>query len=262
MSGRLTPKRVAGALALRAGAVKRRFMPSFRRGLEDSSVSLSLDMDNDSRALLIAFGGIQGGLQIPPFEFFNATGALPIKRMFVRDLRQSWYHRGVRGHGSNILELSDSLAQLVSEHEVDRLVVTGTSMGGYACLLFGALLGADRAIAFAPQTVLARAVLAELGDHRWDEDLDRVEAAGPLDERWVDLARALPEARRAQTRCDVLFDPAIALDKAQCIRLEGLPGVQLISREGGGHQIARDMRDAGELEPLLRDALVGSARTA
>jgi hypothetical protein len=38
--------------------------------------------------------------------------------------------------------------------------------------------------------------------------------------------------------------------------------VQLISREGGGHQIARDMRDAGELEPLLRDALVGSARTA
>jgi len=252
---RLSRRRIARSLSTRAGALKRRFLPSFRRGLEDPAVALSLDLDRESTSLLIAFGGIQGGLEIPPFEFFNATGGFPIKRLFVRDLAQAWYHHGARGHGSNIPELADSLRALLAPYEVDRLVVTGTSMGGYAAILFGSLLGADTAIAFAPQTVLERGVLDEIGDHRWDKDLARVAARGGLDPRWTDLRRVLPEVRVADTLYEVRYDPLLRLDREHCERIEGLPGVRLLPREGGGHSIARDMRDRGELEPLLRGAL-------
>jgi hypothetical protein len=253
---RFNRRRLARSLGTRASTFKRRFLPSFRRGLEDPTVPLSLDLEHGSTSLLIAFGGIQGGLEIPPFEFFNATGGFPIKRLFIRDLRQAWYHQGVRGHGSSIDELADSLAQLIAPYDIERLVVTGTSMGGYAAILFGSLLRADMAIAFAPQTVLDRGVLEAIGDHRWDRDLDRVSARGGLDPRWLDLRRALPRSRAGQTRYEVLYDPQLDLDRAHCELLEGVPGVHLMPREGGGHSIARDMRDHGELEPLLRNALL------
>ena len=96
MSGRLR-----GALRGRARTLALALNP-FRRGVEDPNRPLSLDMGADSGTLLIAFGGMQGQLGMPPFEFFKATGAIPVKKLFVRDLRQAWYHRGIPGHGESI----------------------------------------------------------------------------------------------------------------------------------------------------------------
>jgi hypothetical protein len=259
---RLSRERVARSLATRAGALKRRFLPSFRRGVEDPAVPLSLDMEHDSTTLLIAFGGMQGGLGFPPFEFFKATAGFNIKRMFVRDLRQTWYHQGIRDGGDNIAELAVTLQQLIDPHRIDRLVVTGTSAGGYGALVFGSLLGAHTIIAFAPQTVLELDILwamGELGDHRWDPQVKRMVAKGCLDARWSDLRRALPEARQGHTRMELHYDPAMQFDREHSERLAGLDGVVMIPREGGGHNISKDMRETGELEPLLRAALVHGA---
>jgi pimeloyl-ACP methyl ester carboxylesterase len=218
-------------------------------------VPLSLDMSRDSHTLLIAFGGMRGELGIPPFEFFKATAGFPIKRLFVRDLSQAWYHRGIPGCGPTIGETAESLKRLIAEHDVDRLVVAGTSAGGYAALVFGTLLGAETAICFAPQTVLDLDTLASMEDHRWDAQVEELMADGGLDPRWTDLRSALPEARCADTRYELHFDPSFPPDRRHCERLSGLEGVLLRPREKGGHNIARDMRDAGELEPLLRTAL-------
>jgi len=234
-------------------------MPSFRRGVEDPTVALSLDMAHESGTLLIAFGGMQGGLGIPPFEFFRATADFPIKRMFVRDLRQAWYHHGIPDGGDDIEELAGHLERTIAPHQVDRLVVTGTSAGGYAALVFGALLGAETAISFAPQTVLELEALAAMGDHRWDREVERMHAKGWFDARWSDLRQALPPARRADTRYELHYDPTMGFDREHCERLAHLEGVVMIPREGGGHNIAKDMRETGELEPLLRAALVEAA---
>jgi pimeloyl-ACP methyl ester carboxylesterase len=251
----ITMERIVRALARRARVLRRRFRRSFRRGVENPDVPLSLDMGSDSRTLLIAFGGMRGELGIPPFEFFKATGEFPIKRLFVRDLSQAWYHRGIPGGGSTIPEMADSLQALIAQHEVERLVVAGTSAGGYAALVFGSLLGADRAICFAPQTVLELPALAAMNDHRWDRQVEELLANGGLDPRWTDLRDALPGARCTDTRYELHYDPSFAPDRAHCEHLAGLDGVELRPRAGGGHNIARDMREAGELERLLRSAL-------
>jgi pimeloyl-ACP methyl ester carboxylesterase len=234
-----------------------RFRRPFRRNLEDPHAPLSLDMERDSTTLLMAFGGMLGQLGMPPFEFFKATGDIPVKRLFVRDIHQSWYQRGIPGDGSTIDETAHALAELISRHGVRRLVTAGSSAGGYAALVFGTLLEADTVLSFGPQTVLDPDVLARWDDHRWDEQLYGLVSDGRLDTRWVDLGRSLPAVRRGDTRYEVYYDPTCEPDRLHAERLADVPGVSMHRLEAGGaHNIARAMRESGELERVLQGALV------
>ena len=212
-------------------------------------------MGSDSRTLLLAFGGLQGRIGMPPFEFLRLTGEFPVKRLFVRDVRQAWYHRGTPEHGDTIEEVAESLGELISSHGVERLVTAGNSAGGYAALLFGALLGAHTALCFAPQTTLDLASLEELGDHRWDETLVPLVEAGEIEERWADLAVAIPRSRRGETRYNVYFDDSLRVDRLHAERLLGLDGLRLYRFGHGRHHLVRALREVGALERILRTAL-------
>jgi acetyl esterase/lipase len=263
-------RRVRRAVERRTGLVTRRFGDGFRRAVEDRELAISADMAPSSRTLLLAFGGMMGELGVPPFEFFAATGRLPVKRMLVRDLHQAWYHQGIRGHGTTIDSAAASLRELIARHDVDRLVVAGSSAGGYAALIFGSLLGADTVLAFGPQTVLDLDVLAEIDDHRWDDKLRELAAAGTLDSRWIDLRAALPGARCADTRYEIYFaephgdrgEPALHGDLCHAERLVGLESVRLYRFGKGGHRIARMLRETGALERILRRAVLADGEQA
>lgn len=232
----------------------------FRQAVEDPHIALSLDASEDSRTLLLAFGGMVGRIGIPPFEFFALTGEMPVKRLFVRDLRQAWYHRGVPRHGGSIPEVAESLRAILARHEVDRLVVAGNSAGGYAALLFGALLGADAVLCFAPQTVLDLDVLAAMGDHRWDDRLLAHAATGAIDARFTDLRRVLGAAADTATSFRIYFDTSMRADRLHAERVADLHGVQLYRFGHGSHGIARALRDTGALQRVLRRALDASDR--
>jgi hypothetical protein len=235
--------------------VRRMFKPAFERAVSDTAVPMSLDMRPDSRTLMIAFGGRPGGLGMPPFEFFKITGRIRTKRMFVRDLRQAWYHEGVPGAGETITEMAESFAHTIGAHEFDRLVVTGISAGGYAALLFGTMLRADVVVAFSPQTVIDPEVMAAMDDHRYDDPLVELAARGRLDERWTDLREALPRVRSAGTLYELHFDPSSRPDRLHAERLAELGGVRLHRHDGAGHNIPGVLREQGQLESVLLEAL-------
>jgi pimeloyl-ACP methyl ester carboxylesterase len=223
---------------------------------------MSVEMDADSRTLLIAFGGMYGRIGMPPFEFFSLAGGIPVKRLFVRDLRQAWYHRGIPGHGTTLTSVADALRELLARHEVDRLVVTGNSAGGYAALLFGTLLRADVVLCFAPQTVLDPEILAAIGDHRWDVHLEPLVREGALDSRWVDLGTALAGVPHGASRYEVYFDESLSVDRQHVERLLGMPNLRLYRFGRGRHHLVASLRDSGALALILQRALhapVGSA---
>jgi pimeloyl-ACP methyl ester carboxylesterase len=249
------PSRTLARLSWRAHLLTRPFRRGFRRELEDPETSLVLDMGGRSQTLLIAFGGLRGRMGVLPFEFFRATGRLHVKRLFVRDLRQAWYHRGMPEHGTTLMDVARALEAVLARQRVERLVVAGNSAGGYAALVFGTLLGADTALCFAPQTTLDLDDLAAIGDDRWDEYLRPLAAGRALDPNWVDLARALPPARRADTRYRVFFDDSLAVDRAHAERLSGLEGARLYRFGGGRHHLVTSLRDSGVLQRLLQDEL-------
>jgi len=250
---------ISAALRRRARALARPFRRRFRLAVEDPSVPLSFDLGRDSRTLVVAFGGMAGALGMPPFEFFKATGGIPVKRLFVRDLHQAWYHRGIPGYGSTLQTAAAALRELLAGHQVERLVVAGNSAGGYAALSFGTLLGADTVLCFAPQTVLDLELLAAWDDHRWDDQLHELVDSGALDRRWADLHRALPPARCADTRYEVYYDRTHECDRLHAERLTGLEGLALHPLEGGAHDVALMLRDSGELERVLHRALLPDA---
>ncbi|MGO8906104.1 MAG: alpha/beta fold hydrolase [Solirubrobacteraceae bacterium] len=231
----------------------------FSRDLEDREAPLCLDMAGDSRTLLLAFGGMVGKIGIPPFEFFSLTAGTVVKRLFVRDLRQAWYHRGIPRHGSTLAEVAQSLRKMLEHHQVERLVVAGCSAGGYAALVFGTLLGAHTVICFAPQTVLDLDVLAAMDDHRWDERLGRHAAAGVVDGRFTDMRELLPRARCADTAYRIYFADSLHADRLHAERLAGLDGVRLYRFGTAGHNIARSLRDSGSLRCVLDRALSAPA---
>ncbi len=189
---------MSGALARRARYLKWRYRERFPRALADDDVPMSIDMSDPSSTLLIAFGGMRGRIGMPPFEFLKLTGEIPVKRVFVRDLRQAWYHAGLPPNGRGLLSVAEELRGVMAGENVTRLVVAGNSAGGYAALIFGRLLGADVVLSFAPQTILDLGELHAMDDHRWDERLGEVTAAGTLDPAWIDLRSALAEARRTR----------------------------------------------------------------
>ncbi len=227
----------------------------YRRSVRGEGVAVSLDTEIDSRTLLLTFGGMKSTAGLVTFEFVALTADMPVKKMFVRDPRQSWYHRGMPSHGKTLESIAELLQKIVAEQDVDRLVTVGSSAGGYAALAFGALLGADRVLAFGPQTTLARDALAEMNDHRWDYLLEPLWDKGALEESWVDLSRALPGALNGNTRCAVFFDETVPGDREHAELLAGVDGVRLYRFGRGGHTLSRHLRDQGALDRLLREAL-------
>ena len=176
--------RAGGQQAGSAGAIDR--PREFRRELEDPEVSVAIDIKQGARTMLIAFGGMRGALGMPPFEFLRATGRLRTSRIFVRDLAHVWYHRGIPGLGSTIEDAAAGIRTLLGSRQStslsggQRLIVTGTSAGGYAALVFGTLLGADVVLSIVPQTVVDDGLLRAMGDHRYDRQLDDLIASGAL----------------------------------------------------------------------------------
>jgi hypothetical protein len=248
---------------IRVQRERRRYLRSLVERGDDPAFAdeepLSADMDDDSSTLLIAFGGMNQEVGITPFEFFGQASDIPVKRLFVRDLRQAWYHRGLPGHGSTLESVGETLRALIRAHDVERLVVTGNSAGGYAALLFGKMLGADTVLCFAPQTIIDMTALGNMGDHRWDDYLQPLVDHRALDRRWVDLRPALDAAERARdvdTSYLVFFADSLRTDRLHAERLLGLDGLRLYRFGKGEHYLVSSLRDAGALKRILRRALL------
>ena len=212
------------------------------------------ELPPDSRVLLVLFGGIAGGVSIPPFEFFRLTATLPIKKLFLRDPLRAWYQRGLPGVGDSVEAVARYLQDLVAAHPVDRIVTVGASAGGFAAILFGNLLGADEVHAFSPQTFIDATNRRRIADERWPEQIAALHQTLSETGPYYDLRNLLHETR-SRTRYELHFGRDDALDSLHVAHLADLDNVVSRAYDGGGHQLVRVLRDRGELQPILRRAL-------
>jgi hypothetical protein len=210
------------------------------------------NLEAESDVLLFAFGGIAGGLWLP-FEFVNSTAPLGVKTVFVRDVMQSWYHRGVVGVGDDIDSVARHLADLARDSGAERTVAVGNSAGGYAALLFGRLAELDEAHAFSPQAFVSPSLRQVHADHRWEPELSDLRHSGRLHPGYADLRHVLSDPGR--TSFHVYYSAAEPLDVAHAEHLAGLDGVTLHVFENGGHMLIKSLRDSGRLQSMLESAL-------
>lgn len=149
------------------------------------------------RPLTIVFAGIQDGLQMPVFEFFNTFNAdRRCHILFLRDGHHSWYFNWLAAQSSSMANNVAAVLDIISSAklEVSRICTMGVSMGGFAALLYGHLLGATHALAFSGQTAIDRVTRLRLSDSRWKsyiEELHR-EVSREDQDAYFDLGTALP----------------------------------------------------------------------
>ena len=193
---------------------------------------------------------------MPLFEFFNTVSNLGVKKAFLRDMAQAWYHRGVAAIGPDIPSVAEHLTGVVRESGVRRTVVVGNSAGGYAALLFGHLLNADEVHAFAPQTFIAPRIRKEYEDYRYFPFVDRLATSGGMDGRFADLMPVL-SAGGVRTQFHIHFRVADRLESLHAGRLAGagIEGVILHPSDFGGEKLIAWFRDTGELTAILERAL-------
>lgn len=228
---------------------------SFEADLRDDRSGFVAEPARPAAGTLVAFGGIRGGMGIPPFEFFRVTEGLDTRRIFARDLRQTWYLAGIEGLGATPHQAAEGLEAVLGDGR-GRVVTTGNSAGGFAAIVYGALVGADEVHAFSPQTVLTRAARAAWVDLRWLPEMRRLRRLPEVPPDLLDLRRFLTGHEQSPT-IHVHYCRGHRLDARHAERIGDLPGVRLHAYEEGGHGLVGALRDEGSLRRILEEALRG-----
>ncbi len=215
----------------------------FERNINDHETSVAIDISYQDRPLLIAFGGIAGAMGIPPFEFFNLTRDLDINKIYIRDLSQTWYHSGLPGISKNIDETASFLKRTINESSIEKVIVIGNSMGGYAAILFGMLIQADVIHAFAPHTNISDEKFI-----RYKKQIRNVHAT--FSNAYFDLNELL-KFNNSQIDIHLYYDVNDPIDEMHIKNLKYLCNVTSHAFNGGGHDLIRVLRDAGILQKII-----------
>lgn len=212
------------------------------------------EYDADSRVLCIVFSGLRRSPgEVPGFAFRRIMADLPAKRLFVRDFKKAWYLRGLHTLTRGVPDTVEFFKNEMRDIAAQRVVMVGHSLGGFAAMLYGALLGVDSVHAFSPQTFISLRQRVRNRDHRWNRYALKLPFLTPASYR--DL---LPWLRASKTRTQFHLHYAkdSPLDTVHALRVQSLPGVSLHAHAEGRHRLVTVLRDSGALRPLLEEAVV------
>ncbi len=204
------------------------------------------------RNLLVSFGGIHQGLGMPVFEFFKSLTNVDCDKVFLRDFERAWYQKGLDAEMNHIDKVRDYLYELIAQNNYHKICFLGSSMGGYAAILFGAMLKADKVIAFAPQTFIDKINRLKYYDRRWSEEINKLHAFPARRKEYFDLKKYLAQVKDFKTEIALYYASSDRLDKKHAERLSHLPQVKLHPQANGGHEVVKHIRDSGELDQIIR----------
>lgn len=209
----------------------------------------------DTDAVVIAFTGFYTpDGKAPAFQFTSLASETAFSAILVMDPANTWYHGESPGIGTGCRALASYLAERTSGYR--RVICLGSSMGGYAALLFGRLLGADRVLAFSPQVVLDPAVLRAVGDLRWIDQMDRIHAMA-IEPAFADLSRLLAIPTSSKTIFTVYVPADYARDAWHTALLRAFPAVVVDALPARRHNLLGPLRRFGILRRLIGQIATG-----
>ncbi|MBL6445758.1 hypothetical protein JMN32_05525 [Fulvivirga sp. 29W222] len=161
--------------------------------------------------------------------------------LFLKDSQRSWYYKGIKGFSNSHDETLNKLRSVISEHNFQSVYTLGMCAGGYASLLYGHLLKANRIFCFSPQTLLNGSIPSRYMKHltRINEDYKG--------HRYLDLS----QLDLSNDTIDLFYDPNHERDQLHVSNLISKWNNTNVVGTTGGHFVAREMRDNGRLKEVL-----------
>ncbi|MEQ1930959.1 MAG: hypothetical protein ABL957_10590 [Parvularculaceae bacterium] len=214
---------------------------------------------DNSGVMVFLFGGMPIR-NTAPFQLLGTTSRFEVDRIYLRDLRRAWYQLGLAPYTSCVDDTAAFLCELIVERAPRRVVTVGISAGGFAAMLFGHLLGADEVHAFSPRTYIDIDNRLENDDFFMDDRMEEIYAAADAQPEYFDLKPLLAAAPDSKTTYCVHFAPDRRIDPIHARRVAGAPNVKLYEYDGGGHQLARLLRNDGRLVEIIGAAIAGRTK--
>lgn len=201
-----------------------------------------------SNKLIVSFGGVNHVPGLPIYEFKSILTDALLNKLFLIDRSRQWYYYGLNTIINNSNKIIDLLNEYINQYGKEYTMFYGNSMGGYAAIKFGALIGVDKVVAFSPQTFLSASLREKYNDTRWSYELKNVFK----NFREEDLY--LPNImNNNKTIYDVHYCSNYRLDKVHAEELAAIKNVSLNCYNFGGHDLVKVLKDRG----LLKNILIG-----
>ncbi len=194
-----------------------------------------------SDTAIVAFSA--RGVYPTRFHFLGLDRHFPdATRILLRDLSDSWYNAGLPGVGGTVDEIAGRIEEEIAGAGAERVLTVGSSMGGYAAILFGCLIGAERTIALGPQTLL-------------DPELPERAPAPDLQLHVADLEPVIAAAPQTRVEMVVAWDDLLDVFHAQ--RVAAHDSVRVLAVRGAEHEFARQLLARGAFWPLMSELVEG-----
>jgi pimeloyl-ACP methyl ester carboxylesterase len=206
---------------------------------QDSVVFHSTPGDSDTVIVAFSSRGAENG----HFHFFELGRVVPEPaKLLVRDPSENWYNTGLPGVGDTVDDIAKRIKKEIAKLGVKRILTIGSSMGGYAAILFGCMIGAERVIALVPQTLL-------------DPGLPQRRPPADVRLQVADLKPIISET--PQTRIDLVVALNDLLDVFHAQRVASLPSVRILGLPGVGHSFGEELNEERKYYPLITDLIEG-----
>ncbi len=170
--------------------------------------------------------------------------------------KNGWSHLGVLSFGANWFRSEDLFAEMRALaksgffRRFRRVVLTGTSMGGYAACAFASLVPGCTVLAFSPQASLDQKLVP------WER---RFPAGRKMD--WSgDFANAAREVGAA-AQVWLVYDPHFEEDRLHIEMFSG-PNIRLLKTRYAGHKTALILPRANLLSTVVRETVRGEMTPA
>lgn len=210
---------------------------------------------NNSNTLLVTFGGIKKGVGIPIFEFRRILNEFPCDKLFLRDLHQTWYHKGLNSEINSISSIEDYLEILITSRDYKNVVFLGNSMGGYAAILLGTLLNVNQIIAFSPQSFVDKFNRFLHRDKRWAQQIKSLHNLNNVNKKHLDLKYLLNKHKGSVVPTDIYYSTLHKLDRKHAERLGQFKNIRLIPYKNNGHNLVKQLRDEQKLSLIIKNAI-------
>jgi capsular polysaccharide export protein len=116
-----------------------------------SSDSHHFFLHSGSKKLIIFFAAQD--MKPGKYNFFQMGKEIEENVFFVNDLTDQWYQNGIESFGETFESTIDVLQKWIRHLKIDEVYTLGTSMGGYAAIMYGVHLNAN-ILSFAPEIIL------------------------------------------------------------------------------------------------------------
>lgn len=231
----------------------------------NADAGFMLNAPHANAPLVITFAFVSWD-SLPAFDFvgrvkkLSATTTRPINCLYLRDSANLWYQHGVAGLGRDVHETVNRLREVINAVRPTSVSVVGQSMGGYAAVLFGALLGVDRVLAFGPLSYLRPDWARRDGDTRWIGVMDKL-AQYPPSPCYDDLP-ALLSRSTALPDIQLIYgtgpeaDHIDNVDALHADRFRQIEDIRVTEFADAPHAVVKWLIDQGRIDEVLQAALL------